>query len=134
MKSWLKTQHSKNEDHGIWSHYFMGNKRGKCGNSVRFYFLGLQNHCSQWLQPWNEKTLAPGLGRSSGRGHGDPLQYSYLENPYRQRCLAGCSPWGYKELNMTGWVSTQLLRRKADKPRQRIKKQRHHFDSKGLYS
>ena len=22
-KSWLKTQHSKNEDHGIWSHYFM---------------------------------------------------------------------------------------------------------------
>ena len=21
MKSWLKTQHSKNEDHGIWSHH-----------------------------------------------------------------------------------------------------------------
>ena len=19
----------------------------------RFYFLGLQNHCGQWLQPWN---------------------------------------------------------------------------------
>ena len=27
-KSWLKTQHSKNEDHGIWSHHFMTN-RGK---------------------------------------------------------------------------------------------------------
>ena len=23
----------------------------------------------------------PGLGRSPGGGHGDPLQYSYLENP-----------------------------------------------------
>ena len=25
-KRWLKTQHSENEDHGIWSHYFMGNR------------------------------------------------------------------------------------------------------------
>ena len=23
----------------------------------------------------------PGSGRSPGRGHGNPLQYSYLENP-----------------------------------------------------
>ena len=23
----------------------------------------------------------PGLGRSAGGGHGNPLQYSYLENP-----------------------------------------------------
>ena len=22
-------------------------------NSVRLYFLGLQNHCRWWLQPWN---------------------------------------------------------------------------------
>ena len=32
----------ENEDHGIWSHYFMGNRSG---NSVRLYFGGLQNHC-----------------------------------------------------------------------------------------
>ena len=25
-KSWLKTQHSENEDHGIWSYHFMGNR------------------------------------------------------------------------------------------------------------
>ena len=25
--------------------------------------------------------LLPGLGRSPGRGHGNPLQYSFLENP-----------------------------------------------------
>ena len=25
-KSWLKSQYSENEDHGIWSHHFMGNR------------------------------------------------------------------------------------------------------------
>ena len=39
---WLKAQHSENKDHGIWSHHFLGNRRG---NSVRLYFSGLQNHC-----------------------------------------------------------------------------------------
>ena len=44
-KSWLKAQHSENEDHGIQSHHFMGNRWGNSGNSVRLYFGGLQNHC-----------------------------------------------------------------------------------------
>ena len=44
-KSWLKTQHSKNYDDGIWSHHFMTNRWVENGNSGRFYFLGLQNHC-----------------------------------------------------------------------------------------
>ena len=44
-KSWLKAQHSENEDHGIRSHHFMGNRWGNSGNSVRLYFFGLQNHC-----------------------------------------------------------------------------------------
>ena len=44
-ESWLKAQHSENKDHGIWSHHFMGNKWGNSGNSVRLYFLGLENHC-----------------------------------------------------------------------------------------
>ena len=39
-KSWLKAQHSENEDHGIWSHHFMGNRWGNSGNSVRLYFGG----------------------------------------------------------------------------------------------
>ena len=26
-------------------HHFMGNRWGNSGNSVRLYFLGLQNHC-----------------------------------------------------------------------------------------
>ena len=38
--------------------------------------------------------LLPGLGRSLGGGHGNPLQYSCLENPHGQRSLAGYCPWG----------------------------------------
>ena len=37
-----------------------------------------------------------GLGRSPGGGHGNPLQYSSLENPHGQRILAGYSPCGHK--------------------------------------
>ena len=48
----------------------------------------------------------PGLGRSSGAGHGNPLPYSCLENPCGQRSLAGYSPWGPKELDTTDRLST----------------------------
>ena len=43
----------------------------------------------------------PGLGRSPGEGHGNPLQYSCLENPHGQRNLEGCSPQGRKESDTT---------------------------------
>jgi len=52
-KRWFKTQHSKSKDHGIQSQHFMANIWGKNGNSERLCFLGLQNHCRWWLQPWN---------------------------------------------------------------------------------
>ena len=41
----------------------------------------------------------PGLGRSPGGGHGNPLQDSRLENPHGQRSLVGYSPQGHKELD-----------------------------------
>ena len=43
----------------------------------------------------------PGSGRSPGGGHGNPLQYSYLENPHGQRSLVGYSPRGRKESDTT---------------------------------
>ena len=52
--------------------------------------------------------LNPGLVRSPGRGHGNPFQYSCLENPHGQRNLMGCSPWGPKELDMTEQLSICL--------------------------
>ena len=44
----------------------------------------------------------PGLGRSLEEGHGNPLQYSCLENPHGQRSLAGYNPWGCKETTQEG--------------------------------
>ena len=49
--------------------------------------------------PANERDTGsiPGLGRSSGGGHGTPLQPSCLENPmYRGGWWAIYSPWGCK--------------------------------------
>ena len=50
--------------------------------------------------------LIPGLGRSPGGGHGNQLQYSCLENSQGQRSLAGYSPWGHKESDMTEQLNT----------------------------
>ena len=38
-KSWLETQHSKNEDHGIRSHHFMANRWGTMETVTDFIFL-----------------------------------------------------------------------------------------------
>ena len=49
----------------------------------------------------------PGLGKCPGGGHGNPPQYTCLENPHGQRSLVGYSPWGRTELDMTERLSTQ---------------------------
>ena len=38
-KSWLKAQHSENEDHGIWSHHFMENRWETVETVADFIFL-----------------------------------------------------------------------------------------------
>ena len=43
----------------------------------------------------------PGLGRSPGGGHGNPFQYSCVENSHGQRSLVGYSPWGHKESTLS---------------------------------
>ena len=50
--------------------------------------------------------MIPGLGRSPGGGHSNPLQYSCLENLHGQRSLVGYSPWGHKKFDMTEQLST----------------------------
>ena len=41
-KSWLKTQHSKDQDHGIRSHHFMANRWGNNGNSETLFSRALK--------------------------------------------------------------------------------------------
>ena len=50
--------------------------------------------------------LIPGLEGLPGGKLGTPLQYSCLENPHGQRNLAGYSPWGHKDSDMTERLST----------------------------
>ena len=51
----------------------------------------------------------PGLRKSPGGGHVNPLQYSCLENPHGQRSLAGYSAWGHKDSHTTEQRSTALI-------------------------
>ena len=104
-KSWLKSQHSENEDHGIWSQHFMGNRRGNSGNSVRLYFSGLQNHCRWWLQPWNKKTLTPWK-----KSYDQPRQH--VENQTLV-CNRGPSSQGYVFSNSHVWM-WELVLKKAE--------------------
>ena len=49
-QSWLKSQHSRNENHGIRSHHFMADRWENNGKNVRLYFLGLQSDCSHEMK------------------------------------------------------------------------------------
>ena len=106
-KSWLKTQHSENKDHGIWSHHFMANRWANNGNRGRLYFGGLQNHCRWWVQPWNSKTLTPWK-----KSYDQPRQHiknqrHYFANkgPSSENCVFSSSHIWMWELNhKESWV------------------------------
>ena len=61
----------------IWFGYSLGGSDGK------------ESTCNE-----GDLGLIPGLGRSPGWGHGNPLQNSFLENPHGQMNLVGYNPWG----------------------------------------
>ena len=52
----------------------------------------------------------PGWENSSGGRHGNPRQYSCLENPHIQWSLVGYSPGGCKVSDMTERLSTAQQR------------------------
>ena len=66
--------------------------------------MGKEYTCS--ARDAGDRGLIPGSGRSPEGGHGNPFQYSCLENPHGQRSLTDYSPWGHKELNITENLST----------------------------
>ena len=54
--------------------------------------------------------LIPGLGRSPGGGHSNPLQYSCLENLHEQRSLAAAVHRVAKSrTGVRGWAGTQPI-------------------------
>ena len=85
---------------------------------IPYVFLSPQEHrASQMVlvvknlpaNTWDKRdmSLIPGLGRSPGGGHGNPLQYSCLEDLCGQQSLVGYSQRGHKESDTTEQLSTQ---------------------------
>ena len=78
----------------------------------------LQADSLLWEEPTSNEGdpgSIPGLGRSPGGGHGNPLQYSCLENPHGQRSLMGYSPLGCQESDMIEWLSTTSTKKYLNK-------------------
>ena len=69
----------------------MANRWRNNGNSGRLYFLGLQNRCRWWLQPWNEKTLAPWKKSYDQPGQHIKKQRHYFVNKYLYSQIYGFS-------------------------------------------
>ena len=100
----------------------MANRWGNNGNSGRLYFLGLQNHCRWWLQPWNEKILDPW---KKSYDHNSILKSRDITLPTKV-CLVkamvfsvvmhGCEGWTIKKAECWGtdafelWCWRRLLR------------------------
>ena len=97
------------------------------------YFLGVRNHCGQWLQPWNSKMLV-----AWSKSYDKPRMCACLVasvvsdslQPYGPRPARLLCPWDSPGKN-TGVGCHFLLH---DKSRQHIKKQRHYFADKGPYT
>ena len=77
----------------------------KCSKTLNFpgSLAGKESACNA-----GDLDSIPGLGRSPGGGHGNPLQCSCLENPHGQRSLVGYSPWNSPGQN-TGVGNLSLL-------------------------
>ena len=69
--------------------------------------------------------LMPGVERSPGGEHGNPPQFSCLENPHRQRSLAGYSPQGLKESDTTELLSTHNSGQAASEMKGEERRKRH---------
>ena len=72
----------------------------------RFYFLGLQNHCRQWLQPWNSKMFAPWKESYDKPSQYIKKQWHLFDNkgPYSQSYGFSSSHVGMLD-HKEGWVT-----------------------------
>ena len=70
----------------------------KSRSSERFYFLGLQNHCRWWLQPWNWKMLTPWK-----ESYDEPRQHIKKQGHYfaeKGQCSQG---YGFSSSHVRMW-------------------------------
>ena len=82
----------------------MANRWVNSGNSGRFYFGGLQNHCRWWLQPWNKKTFTPWKeSYYRSRQHIKKQRYHFANKVHLVKAMVfpvvmnGCDNWTVKK-------------------------------------
>ena len=71
---------------------------GETMNSERLYFWGLQNHCSWWLQPWNQKMLAPWK-----KSHDQPRHYIKKQRHYLADKGPSSQSYGFSSSHVWMW-------------------------------
>ena len=98
-KSWLKTQHSENSDHGIWSHHFMENRWENNGNSERLYFGGFKIIADGDCRHEIKRHLLLGRKVMTNLDTWHPTPVLLPGKSHGWRTLVGCSPWGHEELD-----------------------------------
>ena len=84
----------------------MANSWGNNGN-MRDYFLGLQNHCWWWLQPWNSKMLAPwNKSYDKARQHIKKQRHYFTDkHPSSRSCgFSSGHVWVWELNHKEGWV------------------------------
>ena len=82
-----------------WISFCIGNWRWQTVAEIPSGSDGKESTCNA-----GDLGLILGLRRSTGGGHGNPLQYFCLETPHGQRSLVGYSPWGHKDLDTPLWL------------------------------
>ena len=99
-KNWLKTQHLKNEDHGIWSHHCMANIWENNGKNDRFCFGEVQNHCNGDCSH-EIKTLA-----SWKKTYDQPRQYIKKQRHYFANKGPSSQSYGFPSSHVQMWEWT----------------------------
>ena len=74
------------------------NRWGNSGNSDRFYFWGLQNHCRWWLQPWSKKMLAPWK-----KSCNQPRQHTKKQRHYFVNNGSSSQSYGFSSSHVWMW-------------------------------
>ena len=71
---------------------------GNSGNSGWLYFLGLQNHCRWWLQPWNSKALVPWK-----KSYGQSRQHIKRQRHYFANKSPSSQSYGFSSSHVWMW-------------------------------
>ena len=116
MKSWLKTQHSENKDHGIRSHHFKANRNGETMETVTdFIILGSKITADGDCRHEIKRCLLLGRKAMTWRRKWQPTLVFLPGESHGGRSLVGYSPWGCKESDTTEGLDFTSLSRPSDR-------------------